>query len=129
MRIILNRYVTCLVLVAFVAYVVPGPALGKGSFAGGKTTAEEAASWQTQPGDKTVEIATLSMANPLGGGYAQPDTTEFDFPEEESKHLYRDITIFLIVSAFVGYFIVKVFLQGDTEEEPEETGGKKIPGT
>ena len=60
---------------------------------------------------------------------AQPDTTEggFEFPEEEKSHLWRDVAIFVIVSAFVAYFVIKVFLEGDTDEETGEEGGKPIP--
>lgn len=67
---------------------------------------------------------------------ADVDTTDTDFPadlpvEEELKneHLYRDIGVFVVVSAFVGYFLVKVFLQGDTDEPPPPKGGKEIPGS
>ncbi len=60
---------------------------------------------------------------------SQPDTTQpFEFPGEENKHLYRDITIWIIVSAFVAFFIIKVFLEGDTDLPDEEGGGKTIPG-
>jgi len=61
---------------------------------------------------------------------AEPDSTEegLEFPEEKESHLARDITVFVIVSAFVGYFIIKVFLEGDTDEETTDTPpGKQIP--
>ena len=64
-------------------------------------------------------------------GYAaQPDSTEdeFEFPEDKESHLARDITIFVIVSAFVAFFIIKVFLEGDTDEtDSTDGGGKPIP--
>jgi hypothetical protein len=61
---------------------------------------------------------------------AQADTTEegFEFPDEEKNHTVRDIAVFVIVSAFVAYFIIKVFLEGDTDEETTDDGGKEIPG-
>ena len=61
---------------------------------------------------------------------SEPDSTEegLEFPEDEGSHLARDITVFVIVSAFVGYFIIKVFLEGDTDEETDtEPPGKVIP--
>jgi len=60
-------------------------------------------------------------------GSAQPDTTsEFEFPEEDNKHLVRDITVFVIVSAFVAFFLIKVFLEDDPPEQPDDDGGGKV---
>jgi hypothetical protein len=57
---------------------------------------------------------------------AEPDTTEFEFPDDE-KHLARDITVWIIASAFVAFFIIKVFLEED-KDEPVDTSppGKQI---
>ena len=63
---------------------------------------------------------------------AAADTTELEFPEEEEEkreHLIRDIGIFMVVSAFLAFFLVKVFLEGEEEERPDDGGGKEIPGT
>ncbi len=64
-------------------------------------------------------------------GYAaQPDSTEdeFEFPEDEGSHLARDITVFVIASVFIAFFIIKVFLEGDTDEtDNTDGGGKDIP--
>ena len=63
---------------------------------------------------------------------AEADSTgdEFEFPEDEESHLARDITVFVIVSAFVAFFVIKVFLEGDTDQtETPDGGGKEIPGT
>jgi hypothetical protein len=75
-------------------------------------------------------LASWRPESGFGATAASGDTTEVDFPEELEKreHLYRDIGIFLLVSAFVGYFIVKVFLEGDTDEPPPKKNGKDIPG-
>ncbi|MCH7549755.1 MAG: hypothetical protein IH969_09520 [Candidatus Krumholzibacteriota bacterium] len=62
---------------------------------------------------------------------AEPDSTgdEFDFPDDEEGHLARDITVFVIVSAFVAFFVIKVFLEGDTDDTgSDDGGGKDIPG-
>ncbi len=61
-----------------------------------------------------------------------PDTSRsvFDFPEEEKKnrHLARDITVFVIVSAFVAAFVIEVFLKGDTDTPVDnKPPGKTIP--
>jgi hypothetical protein len=59
--------------------------------------------------------------------YADPDTSEFEFPGEENEHLVRDITVWVIVAAFVAFFIVKVFIE-DSDDEPEDNSppGKEI---
>jgi hypothetical protein len=63
---------------------------------------------------------------------APADTTELEFPieeEENRKHLIRDIGIFIVVSAFLAFFIVKVFIEEEEEAPPPEDPGKEIPGT
>ncbi|UCH85500.1 MAG: hypothetical protein JSW50_07375 [Candidatus Latescibacterota bacterium] len=63
---------------------------------------------------------------------AAADTTDLEFPEDEEesrKHLVRDISIFLIASAFLAFFLIKVFLEGEEEEPPPEDDGKQIPGS
>ena len=59
--------------------------------------------------------------------YADPDTSEFEFPGEENEHLARDITVWVIAASFVAFFIVKVFIE-DSDDEPEDTSppGKQI---
>ncbi|UCG53110.1 MAG: hypothetical protein JSW58_06040 [Candidatus Latescibacterota bacterium] len=62
---------------------------------------------------------------------ARTDTTELEFPveeEESRKHLIRDIGIFVVVSAFLAFFIVKVFIEEEEEQPPPETPGKEVPG-
>ena len=58
---------------------------------------------------------------------AEPDTSEFEFPGEENEHLVRDIAVWVVVAAFVAFFIVKVFIE-DSDDEPEDEGppGKQI---
>lgn len=61
---------------------------------------------------------------------SDPDTSQagFEFPEEEKKHLARDITVFVIVSVFVAAFVINVFLKGDTDTPPDNgPPGKTIP--
>ena len=62
----------------------------------------------------------------------QPDSASsgnMDYGKEEKNgHLIRDISVFLIVSAFVGYFLIKVFIEGETTEPSSNNNGKVIPG-
>jgi hypothetical protein len=125
----INKHIVIAVAFTFVLYITPHPAWGGDTLVAGKSSADEAAEWRA-PTTDTAGSPRLStaMAGNFGATYAQPDTTVFEFPEEENKHLIRDITVFVIAAAFVGYFLVKVFLEGDTEEEEEEDNGKTIPG-
>jgi hypothetical protein len=74
-----------------------------------------------------VSVGQPVLAIGALNAYAQPDTSEFEFPEEENEHLARDITVWVIVASFVAFFIVKVFIEDD-DEEPEDDGppGKQI---
>jgi hypothetical protein len=127
MRWVLNKHLVSTVLVLFTLYVLPARVLAGDAIAIGKKSADEAATWRSDQTPDTDTFTPLRYAIPLTGAYAQPDTTEFEFPEEESKHLARDITIFVIVSVFVAYFIIKVFLEGDKEDEQQEDGNGKVP--
>ena len=98
----------------------------------GEPTANGAARWHR--GEMAERNSALSSWEPSAeflAGAALSDTTEVEFPgegeEKTSKQLVKDITVFVIVSAFVGYFLVKVFLEGDEEETPDDDGGKIIP--
>lgn len=97
----------------------------------GEPTADQAAGFNGAEG--TGETPTLASWKPSGeflSGRAMSDTTEVDFPEEEEKtkkELIKDIGVFVVVSAFIGYFIIKVFLEGDTEEPAPDDDGKIIP--
>jgi len=128
MRFVLNKHLIFLVLVAFACYVLPVDVFADKPIVLGKKTADEAARQLSEDPSPADSNPSLRYAVPMTGGYAQPDTTEFEFPEEERKHLARDITVFVIVSAFVAYFLIKVFLEGDTDEgESDDSGGGKQP--
>ena len=63
-------------------------------------------------------------------GSAYADTTDLEFPDDEEtnqKNLVRDVGIFIVLSAFVGFFLIKVFLEGDTQQPPDDDPGKEIP--
>jgi hypothetical protein len=127
MRWVLNKYLVCIVLAAFALYVCPVRALAGDGFVSGKKSPDEAASLQSQGDSSDGTFKSLRHAIPATGGFAQPDSTEFDFPEDENKHLVRDITVFLIASVFVAYFIIKVFLEEDKTEDDGDDGGNGKP--
>lgn len=62
------------------------------------------------------------------GAYAHADTTEYEFPdEEEENHIVRDVAVFVLVSAFVAFFIIKVFIEKDKPEDEQTPPHKDIP--
>jgi hypothetical protein len=120
------KQVLALVLASGIVALGFPPAAGSPEFVGdraGKTTAEEAARYESPP-------APLSPAFTHSIGFAAliSDTTEAVFEdEEEDRNLAKELTVWIIGAAFVGYFIVKVFLQGDTDEAPPPDTGKQPP--
>jgi hypothetical protein len=127
MRWVLNKHLVGIVLLLFSGYVLLPDAIAGTVLGGGKKTADEAASFQSGDGSGDGGLVPLRYTVLMGNTYAEPDTTDFEFPGEEESHLIRDISIFLIASAFVGYFIIKVFLEGDTEESEDEDEGNGKP--
>ncbi len=141
---LLYRSLTLLVAICIAAAGLARPARGDSDLRG-KATADEAAGrpvLATAPvpdpvaGAAPAPVVAMSDAGEsalrfgaMSYALAQPDTTEggFEFPEEEKSHLKRDIVVFVIVSAFVAYFIIKVFLEGDTESSSGGSGGKEVP--
>ena len=73
----------------------------------------------------------LRDAVPAAGFAAvEPDTTDGDFvlPEEKSRsQLVKEIAVWVLVAAFVAFFIVKVFIQDDDEPADDGGNGKDIP--
>ncbi len=125
---VLNKQLAIFVLLTFAWYVIPVHAPQAELLAAGKPSANAAASWQyDSPKGSSVQLP-LRFGLALDNAYTEPDTTEFEFPEEEKKHLVRDVTIFVIASVFVAFFVIKVFLEGDTDEETPTNGGKDDPG-
>jgi hypothetical protein len=125
---------TATVAVAIVAAGIPPRArAGAGPLRHGAGS-PNAAAGPVRPGPTVAVAPRRDAANLLRFGAlgyaAEPDSTadEFDFPDEEQSHLARDITIFVIVSAFVGFFLIKVFLEGDTDDSGgDDGGGKTVP--
>ncbi|NIM19822.1 MAG: hypothetical protein GTO51_06215 [Candidatus Latescibacteria bacterium] len=92
----------------------------------GERTAEEAAQFKSEPASLSP-----SAAKSLGAFALQPDTTEASLyeEEEEERNLVKEIIMWTIGGAFVSYFIIKVFLEGEEEESPPQKPGKEIPGS
>jgi len=62
--------------------------------------------------------------------YARSDTTGYEFPDEEqsnTKKLIKDVAVWVVVAGFVAYFMIEVFLRGDTDQTPAPKQGKDIP--
>jgi hypothetical protein len=118
---------------SFLWLVYPKNSVAGSGVDAGSETSEEAGA----PSLQTLQDLKFS----LGGwkptlaflhGSAAADTTDLEFPEEEeedTKHVFRDVGIFIVVSAFLAFFLVKVFIEGDEEEAPPEDNGKEIPPT
>lgn len=126
--------VTTLVLCgAFLCLTWPAAPLAGGTVGAGAPTSSEAAGVDFPR--KTERVFNFVNWRPApsffaAGASAFADTTELEFPEDEEvneKNLVRDVGIFIVVSAFVGFFLIKVFLEGDTQEPPPDDNGKPIP--
>lgn len=123
----LHKYLSLGLAALLVISASSWPAAAETRLLNGAATAAAAAAPETLLAARTAGAAGSSRFF----SSSQPDSTApvggYFEEEEENKNLYRDIGVFLIVSAFVGYFIIKVFLQGETEEPPSDGGGKEVP--
>ncbi len=116
---------SCFILIFSLATLGwPSTSTGERFFVKGEENADDAARFGNSRPAPSPSLRTLNSF------HAQPDSTEtVPFEEEEERNLVKEITVWIIGAAFVGYFIVKVFLEGDTEETEEEKSTKKIPGS
>jgi hypothetical protein len=80
---------------------------------------------------RTSQAARLSLREGWRRGFAEADTTGYVFPEDEPERttaqLVKDIVLWTAVAGFVAFFIIKVFLEGDEPEPPDENPGKPPP--
>ena len=91
----------------------------------GAKSSEEAAKYKAP-----LPQLSPAITNSLGFKSLLSDTTQaVYYEEEEQRNLVKEMIVWFIGAAFVGYFIVKVFLQGDTDEDPPATTGKQLPQT
>jgi hypothetical protein len=100
------------------------PAIGRPEqVTGNAGTADEAARYESPPPPISPAVAAS-----LGFASLLSDTTQTLYVEEEEhRNLVKEIIVWFIGAAFVGYFVVKVFLQGDTDETPQPKQGKQLP--
>jgi hypothetical protein len=131
-----KRSIVFLVAVSFVSCGLPHRAPAQSALTKGAATADAAVSRTDSTLPSTPEATSVAEAAAKGqpvlamgalNAYADPDTSEFEFPEDENKHLVRDITVWLVAAAFVAFFIIKVFIEEDEEAPPDDTPpGKQI---
>lgn len=125
MKALLKKYLVYLLTITIIRLAVPAPVIGGADFSSGKPTSGEAAA--------PTLANSADDASPFGAighAFAFGDTTEYEFPEEEeAKGLWKDVALWVIVAGFVAFFIIKVFLEGEKDEAPEDDGGKEIPPT
>ena len=125
--------VRALIWVVCLAWVSLTCATGRSAtkdYRGSRTSDQAARISRTTNGEKGFTLSGWEPSAGFVSAGALQDTTELDFPEEEEKdrkQLIKDIGVFVVVAAFVGYFIIKVFLEGDTDETPADDDGKIIP--
>jgi hypothetical protein len=130
-----KRSVALTVAACVIAAGFPRPTRASPTTARGAATAADAAAWRATTGSSDrASRGGVAGGEPLlslgavPASYAEPDTAEFDFPDDDRKHLARDITVWVIASAFVAYFLIKVFIEQDDESTPEDQPpGKTIP--
>jgi hypothetical protein len=125
LAIIFNRIVAAVVCLAI---LVTGLPPSRARAAGGEAPAATA-----PPAESGAEVSYLLRDAVPASSFvaAPPDTTDEDdffLPEEtDHKKLVRDIAVFVIVTAFVAYFIIKVFIEKDPDPPPDDSNGKPIP--
>ena len=123
MTTLLKRLLIYLITLSVVAVGWP-PAAGSRQFdTAGAESAHEAARYESsQP------PLSPAVTNSLGFASLLSDTTQSVYiDEEEERNLVKEMIVWFIGAAFVGYFIVKVFLQGDTDKESPPSQGKPYP--
>ncbi len=117
MRILLRRIMAAFASLMLVAASARGGAAWAGSLQRGSATAAEAVAPRLGAGDS-------SGAGRLLAAFAYADTTEYEFPDEEEKkrNVVKDVIIWTAVAGFVAFFVIEVFLEGDTSvEDPQPT--------
>jgi hypothetical protein len=95
-------------------------------FQKGRSSREEAASIRLEEPSGRFDSGTRAIAFAV----MEPDTATQSgqiIEVKKKRSLASEIAVFVIVSAFVGYFIAKVFIEGDTETPPPTRKGKPLP--
>jgi hypothetical protein len=121
---LLKTYLVYTLAIAITCLALPSPASTERQLPAGEPTAAGAAAPKLPGSDDRVTPFAA-----IGESYAYADTTDdYQFPEdEEQKHVWRDVVIWLAVAGFVAFFVIKVFLEGDKDEPQTEEPGKQVP--
>jgi hypothetical protein len=118
----LNRVSSFILILLLVAAGWPVNSVAYDSFVKGANSSAEAA------GTVDFHPTPSPIRQTWNGFYSQPDSSEtIIFEEEEERNLVKEITVWVIGAAFVGYFIIKVFLEGEEEEQEPDKPVKEIP--
>ena len=115
--------------VAFLCLTCEGAKTPASSAERGTATSDEAAGLEgSDDGGGAFSLRGWRPTAEFMAGSALSDTTEVEFPGEQDgeKHLVRDVAVFVMVAAFVGFFITEVFLKTEADETPDDDGGGKI---
>lgn len=105
-----------------VAASAPRGAVWAASLQRGSATAAEAVAPRLGAGES-------SGADRLLAAFAYADTTEYEFPdeEEEERNIVKEVIIWTTVAGFVAFFLIEVFLEGDTDVAPPPPTPKPPP--
>ena len=119
--------------VAFLCLTCQGTKAPASAAERGVATSDEAAGFEGRDdGEGAFTLRGWRPTAEFVAGSVLADTTEVEFPggEDGEKHLVRDVAVFVMVAAFVGFFIVEVFLKNEPDETTDDDdGGKIIPTT
>ncbi len=119
----IKKFFLLFICFALIVCGMPQMSIGHDSFVRGEKTSDEAAQYKNeQLNSDPAEYRSI------GFEVLSADTTGTALYEEEDRNLVKEIIVWTIGAAFVGYFIVKVFLEGDTEETGPDKPVKEIPG-
>lgn len=90
----------------------------------GARSASEAAALQL-----VTAPAAAAFGGPAANRLAFADTTDYEFPEdeEEERNVVKDAILWTAVAGVVAFFVIKVFLQGDTDVPPPPPNRKPPP--
>ncbi len=126
MKALLKTYLVYLLSCSMVVCTLPRRSRAASIWKGGATGDDAVASAPVS----TPPSGTFNSLRYDGwkAAFARSDSTGYEFPEDEDDdHLIRDVAVFVVVAAFLAFFIVKVFLEGDEADPPVDDGGKEIP--
>ncbi len=118
------------VTVGLVTLTLPRPSAGAGSVAPGAPTASGAAVAQFL--EPVSGIRSANLRDGWRRAFAYSDTTGYEFPEDEvertTKDLVKDVVLWTVVAGFMAFFIIKVFIEGDDPDPPDDPNSKPPPG-